>query len=322
MTVSSDMSKPEQRQYATARDSRETTHDQHCLQWEQDGSDWPNREASRFVPAGGIRWHVQVMGQGPVSLLLHGTGAASRSWRDLAPLLAEHYTVVAPDLPGHGFTQCPVSRQLSLSGMATLLDALLLEVGVEPQCIVGHSAGAAIGARMCLDGSVTPRWLVSLNGALLPLSGLPGQLFLPMAKFLANRPIWARLLANSAADSQAVHRLLDRTGSTIDKQGTELYARLLRNTGHTAAALGMMANWDLQPLQRRLPELETRVLLVVGENDKMVPPAQANQISQRLPRAQVLRFAGFGHLLHEETPNETTAAILSLDIASEVRQPV
>lgn len=320
MTVSSDMSKPEQRQYATARNSIETTHDQHCLQWERDGSDWPNREASRFVLAGGIRWHVQVMGQGPVLLLLHGTGAASHSWRELAPLLAEHYTVVAPDLPGHGFTQCPASRQLSLQGMATLLDALLLEVGMKPQWVVGHSAGAAIGAQMCLDGSVTPQWLVSLNGALLPLSGLPGQLFLPMAKFLANRPIWARLLANSAADSRAVHRLLDRTGSIIDKQGTEFYARLLRNTGHTRAALGMMANWDLQPLQRRLPELQTRVLLVVGENDKMVPPAQANQIRQRLPRAKVQRFSGYGHLLHEETPNETAASILSLDNACEAGQ--
>ncbi|NBQ74895.1 MAG: alpha/beta hydrolase, partial [Acetobacteraceae bacterium] len=56
--------------------------------WEKDGRDWPNRTASRFVEAGGLNWHVQLMGQGPCLLLLHGTAAATHSWRDLAPLLA------------------------------------------------------------------------------------------------------------------------------------------------------------------------------------------------------------------------------------------
>ena len=59
--------------------------------WERDGRDWPNREASRFVHAAGLRWHVQVMGSGPVVLLLHGTGAATHSWRDLMPKLAERW---------------------------------------------------------------------------------------------------------------------------------------------------------------------------------------------------------------------------------------
>ena len=69
------------------------------------GRDWPNRAASRTVRAAGLNWHVQVMGSGPVLLLAHGTGAATHSWRGLAPLLAQHFTVVAPDLPGHGYTE-------------------------------------------------------------------------------------------------------------------------------------------------------------------------------------------------------------------------
>lgn len=55
------------------------------LAWDRDGRDWPNRAASRFVEVGGIHWHVQQLGQGPVLLLLHGTGAATHSWRDIAP---------------------------------------------------------------------------------------------------------------------------------------------------------------------------------------------------------------------------------------------
>lgn len=313
MNASTPASESERQQYTAGADLRQRALFQEQLDWDRDGKDWPNRHASRFVVAGGIRWHVQIMGEGPMLVLLHGTGAATHSWRDLAPLLAERYTVVAPDLPGHGFTQMPTKAKLSLSGMATLLKALLQELDSEPVIIAGHSAGAAIGAQMCLDKSVAPQWLVSLNGALLPLAGLPGHLFLPMAKFLAHRPIWARLLASSATDSKAVHRLLDRTGSIIDAQGTELYRRLLCNTGHTAAALGMMANWDLKPLQRRLPQLAVRVLLVAGDNDQMVPPEQAGQIQRRLPGARVRRLAGYGHLLHEEVPDTAAELILALE---------
>ena len=75
------------------------------------------------------------MGRGPVLLLVHGTAAATHSWRDLAPLLARRFTVVAPDLPGHGFSGSPGRGGLSLPGMAgalrALLDALRLEPAVE-----------------------------------------------------------------------------------------------------------------------------------------------------------------------------------------------
>ena len=116
--------------------------------WDREGRDWPNRAASRFVLAGGLRWHVQVMGQGPVMLLLHGAGAATHSWRDLAPRLARDFTVVAPDLPGHGFTQTPNAAGLSLNGMARGVTSLLKALDLRPQLAVGHSAGAAIALRL------------------------------------------------------------------------------------------------------------------------------------------------------------------------------
>ena len=64
----------------------------------------------------GLRWHVQMMGTGPQVLLLHGAGAATHSWRDVAPLLARDFTVIAPDLPGHGFTDTPRGRRLIPKG--------------------------------------------------------------------------------------------------------------------------------------------------------------------------------------------------------------
>jgi magnesium chelatase accessory protein len=274
------------------------------LVWERDGRDWPNRDASRFVRAGGLRWHVQKMGAGPVLLLVHGTGAATHSWRELAPLLARRFTVVAPDLPGHGFTQRPGSYRMSLPAMARALRDLLKSLESEPVLVAGHSAGAAILARMSLDGYIAPKALVSLNGALLGLSGLPRHVFSPVAKLLAGCPAFSYLFAWRAANRAMVERLLRDTGSVLDAQGVEFYSRLARSPNHVAAALSMMANWDLGLLERQLPGIAPRLLLVAGGNDRTIPPADALRVRSLLPSADVVTLAGLGHLAHEERPAE------------------
>ncbi|KIZ33236.1 MULTISPECIES: alpha/beta fold hydrolase BchO [Rhodopseudomonas] len=274
------------------------------LLWSKDGHDWPHRAASAFVEAAGFRWHVQRMGdpQAPAMLLAHGTGAASHSWRGLAPLLARHYDVIAPDLPGHGFTQSPKSQLLSLPGMAADLAALLRVLKVAPRIVVGHSAGAAILARMCLDGSIDPKLLVSLNGAFLPYGGAAANFFSPLAKMLVMNPLVPQLFAWQAGSRGAVERLLGNTGSVIDPAGVALYGKLVRSPGHVAAALRMMANWDLEPLLQALPGLKPLLLLVTAENDRAIPPAQALRVRQIQPRAAIERIAGLGHLAHEEQP--------------------
>ena len=292
------------------------------LDWERDGADWPNRAASRFVTAGGLRWHVQVMGQGPVLLLLHGTGASTHSWRDLTPMLAKDFTVVAPDLPGHGFTAMPASRGLSrpglsrpglsLPGMAGLVRALLDELGYEPEFAAGHSAGAAILVRLCIDQAIRPQRLVALNGALLPLGGLAGMIFSPMAKVLAGMNRVPHFFARCAESPGMVQRLLHDTGSRLDATGTAFYSRLARSPGHVAAALGMMAEWDLYALRRDLPRLRTPLHLIVGGSDGTIPPADAFRIKSLLPRTQVKYLRGLGHLAHEEAPAQVALLIRTM----------
>jgi magnesium chelatase accessory protein len=277
--------------------------------WNVEGRDWPLREASRFVEAGGLRWHVQTLGSGPVALLLHGTGAATHSWRDLAPLLARSFTVVAPDLPGHGFTALPPPEGLSLPGMAASAGSLVRALGVEPALAVGHSAGAAVLARMSLDGLIAPRVIVSLNGALLPLSGLPGQIFSPLAKLLAWTGLVPQLFAWRANDPAVIDRLLEDTGSKLEPRGVELYRRLARRPGHVAGAFGMMANWDLGPLERDLPGLKPQLVLVVGVEDGTIPSSEARRVQALVPGAKVVRLPGLGHLAHEERPEQLAAII-------------
>lgn len=281
------------------------------LVWERDGRDWPNREASRFVEAAGLRWHVQVMGQGPAVLLLHGTGAATHSWRGLAPLLAEDFTVIAPDLPGHGFTPAPSDEVLSLPGMAGAIGELLQALTAQPALGVGHSAGAAILIRMTLDRLIAPRGLVSLNGALLPFAGVAGQIFSPIARALFTTALAARLFAWRAEDKAVVKRLVDSTGSKIDPAGIEFYRRLASNPGHVHAALGMMANWDLHGLRRELPRLAVPLLLIAGGNDRTVSPDEAFRVRDIIPASAIDYLRGLGHLAHEEQPQEIAAIIKS-----------
>jgi magnesium chelatase accessory protein len=279
--------------------------------WDTDGRDWPNRESSRFIEIAGMRWHVQRSGSGPPLLLVHGTGAATHSWRDLAPLLARRFTVLAPDLPGHGFTDPLPPGQLSLSGMARALHALLRRLEFAPEVAVGHSAGAAILARLCIDRNIAPKLLVGLNGALLPFDGMAAHFLPPIAKLLFLNPLAPRLFAWSA-DRAAVARLLRGTGSTIDRAGVDFYTRLMGNHGHVAGALGMMANWDLETLERDLSKMPVPMALIVGRGDTAVSPSAADRIKRRLPQVQVEFVDGVGHLAHEEKPRLISERIIKL----------
>ena len=277
--------------------------------WRRDGSDWPNREHSRFVRSGAVRWHVQVMGSGPPLLLIHGTGAATHSWRDLAPILARTFTVVAPDLPGHGFTEVPAGHRLSLPGMARDLAALLGTLGIAPRLAAGHSAGAPILARMALDGQIAPAGLVSLNGAFLPLGGSAGQIFAPLARLLVGMPGLPALFAWRASDPKTVRKLLDGTGSRLDEAGVRFYTRVVRNPSHAAAALRMMASWDLPPVVRDLPSLAPALLLIAGDRDRTIPPRDSARVRDMVPGAELVTMPGLGHLAHEEDPAGTAALI-------------
>lgn len=271
--------------------------------------DWPHAEHSRFVRAGSLDWHVQVTGEGPAVLLLHGTGAATHSWRDVGPKLSGQFQVIACDLPGHGFTRGSFLSP-SLPAVAKAVAALIAALGIEPVGIVGHSAGAAVALRMAIDGLAQPKAIVALSPALLPFPGIAQHLFPAMAKMLFVNPFAPHIAAQVARGEGTVERFLKRsTGSAIDAAGVAQYARLFGTSAHCAGALAMMANWDLAPLKADLPNLAAPLLVLHGENDAAIPIAAAREATALVPGAAFEALPGLGHLAHEEAPEIVAARI-------------
>ena len=245
----------------------------------------------------------------PLALLLHGTGASAESWSALGPRLARRWRVVAPDLPGHAQSAVEHGRELSLPFMARALAGLAADHGWRPQWLVGHSAGAAIALQTVLDGAFAPQGVIALNGALLPLDGPVGRWFSPLARALALQPLVPHLFSWHAHVPGVVERLLYGTGSRLPPSAVQRYRRLVTDPGHAGGALRMMAAWDLGTLETALPSLRVPLHLVVGEADRMLPPAHAERVRGALRSAQVHRLPGLGHLAHEEDAEAVAALI-------------
>ena len=156
--------------------------------------------------------------------------------------------------------------------------------------------------RQCLDGAIQPAGLVSLNGALLPFGRMAAPFFSGAARLLAAMPAIPYLVALHATPRRTVERLLRQTGSEVSREVVERYRSLVRAPKHVAAALRMMANWDLEGLARELPDLAPMLYLIACANDLAVPVAQARELAARLPEARLRLVPGLGHLGHEEDP--------------------
>jgi magnesium chelatase accessory protein len=270
------------------------------LNWETDGQSWPNRSTSRFLATASFNWHVQIAGpdHAPVILLLHGTGAASHSWRHLLPLLATRFRVVAPDLPCHGFTHPRGDVDLSLAGMVRSLSELLAQLDRCPAIVLGHSAGAAIAVALAAGhAAAVPRHVIGLNGAFLPIRG--NTLFSPLAKALFANPFSASMFSMLARVTPLGGNLLTATGSPIDEEGRAIYRMLLASPAHVRGALGMMAAWDLTRFDATLKRLPFPMTLIAAKDDPMVPIENSTHAARQAAGSRLILTERGGHLLHE-----------------------
>ncbi|WP_420863975.1 alpha/beta fold hydrolase BchO [Algirhabdus cladophorae] len=279
------------------------------MRWGKQPRDWPNAMYSRQVICPPHKWHVQEIGTGPTLLLLHGAGGSTHSWRDILPALAEDYHVVAIDLPGQGMTQLGARQRCGLEAMAADIEKLMAHEGWQPSAIIGHSAGVAIALELARPHGDTPLKIIGINAALGNFKGLAGVVFPVIAKVLAISPFVSNMFAAANGSEASVQRLISGTGSDIDAEGRKHYSRLVSDKEHVNGTLSMMAQWSLDGLLARLPQIFNQTLFIVGDRDKAVPPDTSEKAAQKMPKAQVTVLPGLGHLAHEEEPQKITQLI-------------
>lgn len=290
-------------------------------------SDWPYRQASAFLMKGHINWHVQTFAARrptPLTLLLlHGTGASTHSWSELIEPIRQFACVIAPDLPGHGFTRGATATDLTLSGMASALQDLIVAMNVQgPLVVVGHSAGAPLAIEWALqEGGAktnlfTIQKIIGLNPSLVPPPTLYTSLLGPMVAPIATSSPMTGLLAYIAANTAMVDQLLDSTGSAIPTHSRRHYRFLFSQSQHVQGAMGFMAGADLPAMLERSKRLTIPTAFLLGKTDPWVKEEPLQKvIATSFPKASVTVWPG-GHVLHETEPKRVSEYLQTIALTT------
>ena len=133
---------------------------------EPSGKDIPSRTAD----VDGVKLHYMTTGHGPTVILLHGYAETSRMWKPIIPLLAEKFTVIAPDLPGIGDSAIPANG-LDLKTAAIPIHALAHSLGVEKARVVGHDIGLMVAYAYAAQFPAETEKLVVMDAFLPGVAG-------------------------------------------------------------------------------------------------------------------------------------------------------
>lgn len=270
------------------------------------------RERPAELRIRGQRLAFWVRGRGQRVLLLHGLGATSHIWRRVAQRLSGFQTI-AVDLPGCGRSAMgPPST--SIAEVATLVDALMAELGEDPYAVAGHSLGGAVALELArtrparitaaglINAVVRPSPLVTVAAmpgfgdtlfrvaALLPPSRLSTRLYL-MGIFGRARRVTSEVVDDYLAAAA----------------GPDYFQRLL-------SGLRGLATWSAG---ERLSKLSVPIAVVWGARDPLFPLAEGRRLAAALPGSRLHVLAQCGHCPPEESPEEV-AEILRLHFASAV----
>jgi pimeloyl-ACP methyl ester carboxylesterase len=248
------------------------------------------------------------LGTAPVLWMIHGIGDSSRTWDPVLPLLAERYTVVAPDLLGHGDSDKP-RADYSVGGFANGMRDLMTVLGVERATIVGHSLGGGVAQQLTYQyPHLVERLVLVASGGLgaevnpvLRLASVPGagHAISLTSRALVRRPV----LAASAALARL--GLVDPTDveevghvwlALRDAATRSAFLRTLRAVvDHRGQAV---SSRDRMYLAATIP-----TLMVWGSRDPVVPVHHARAACDEMPGVVLQVVARAGHLPHLSCPS-------------------
>ncbi len=253
----------------------------------------------------------------PVVLLLHGFPTSSHMFRNLIPALAENYRVIAPDLPGFGFSAAPDRRQFryTFENLANVIDRFTETLHLDHYAIYVFDYGAPVGFRLALKHPERVTTLISQNGNSY-VEGLsegwnPIQTYWkePNAE---NRAALRAFLKPEATKWQYTHGVKDE--SLVAPEAYQLDSALLARSGNDEIQLDLFldyaSNVALYPrFQEYFRTRRPPILATWGTNDPFFLPPGAEAFKRDNPEAEV-KFYDTGHFALETHHHEIAAAIL------------
>ena len=288
----------------------------------------PSQNVDRFavpvtsvqrVETDGVQVFYRAAGESsaPVVLLLHGFPASSFMFRELIPRLASDYRVIAPDLPGFGFTEVPAERkyQYSFDRLAFTIEAFILVLKIERYAIYVFDYGAPIGFRLAMAHPERVTAIVSQNGNAYE-EGL-GDAWDPIRKYWAqptseNRNILRQsVLTAGGTRWQYVHGVANP--ERIAPESYTLDTALLERPGNKEIQLDLFldyaSNVKLYPkFQEYFRKSQPPLLAIWGKNDPFFIPAGAEAYRKDIPGAKI-QFLDTGHFALETHVIEIAAAV-------------
>jgi pimeloyl-ACP methyl ester carboxylesterase len=253
---------------------------------------------------------------GPKILLLHGFPTSSHMFRNLIPALADSYDVIAPDLPGFGFSDAPDRKRFryTFENLAKVIDGFTQSIGFDRFAIYAFDYGAPVGLRLALAHPERVTAIISQNGNAYE-EGL-SQGWNPIQKYWKeqtpeNRAALREFLKPEATKWQYVHGVKD--DSLVAPEAYELDSALLARPGNDEIQLDLFldyaSNVALYPkFQEYFRSRPTPLLAVWGKNDPFFLPPGAEAFKRDNPKAEV-RFYDTGHFALETHHREIAGAI-------------
>jgi pimeloyl-ACP methyl ester carboxylesterase len=253
-------------------------------------------------------------GRGPVLLLLHGIANSSQTWERVAPRLSERFTLIAPDLLGHGESATP-RGDYSLGAHATGVRDLLTALGIEHVTVVGHSLGGGIAMQFAYQFPERCERLVLVSSGglgrevhlLLRAAALPG------ADYVLPLLTSSRLLGLGRHFGGLLRRVRLAPGGDVDALAQGFAS--LDNAGsrqaflHTVRAVIEPSGQRVSAHDRLALASLIPSLIVWGERDSIIPVAHGVAASEAMPGSRFEMFPGAGHLPHDADPDRFAAVL-------------
>jgi len=270
---------------------------------------------SHFVEVNGIQVHYKTAGEGePVLVLLHGFAASVFSWREVMAPLAEEGTVIAFDRPAFGLTERPMPGEwqgenpYSPEAQADLTVGLLDALGVDKAILVGNSAGGTVSVLTALTHPERVEALVLVDPAIYSGGGSP-VLVRPLLRTPQMRhlgPLFARAIREWGLD---FGRSAWHDPSKLTDEIWEGYTKPLQADNWDRALWELTVASRSLNLEERLDELQLPILVITGDDDRIVPTEQSIRLAGELPNAELVVIPNCGHVPHEECPADFLQAV-------------